>query len=72
MTDMTSLRFSFLFHFIFELLFIFMVMTNVIKIELISTTENWLLILPLLDKFFTNWIVPYPAHSYLVKIEGFK
>ena len=40
---MTYLTSFFLFHFIFELLGIFMVMINIVKIELINATENCLL-----------------------------
>ena len=39
-TDMTGLTFFLLLHFIFELLGIFMVITNIVKIELINATEN--------------------------------
>ena len=42
-TDMTGLTFFLLLHFTFELLGIFMVITNIVKIELINATENCLL-----------------------------
>ena len=42
----------FLFHFIFELLSIFMLMINIVKIELINPTENCLLSIFTVRKFF--------------------
>ena len=41
MTDMKSLISIVLFHFIFNLLSIFMVMINIKKIELMNATESW-------------------------------
>ena len=54
MIGMTSLTSFFLFHFIFELLGIFMVMINIAKIELIIATENYLLNIFSVITFFTN------------------
>ena len=59
---MTSLTSFFLFHFIFELLGIFMVMINIAKIELIIATENYLLNIFSIKTFFTNWIIFYPSY----------
>ena len=52
----------FLFHLIFELLGIFMVMINIIKIELINNTENcWLNIFSIRDVFYQlNYFLSIP------------
>ena len=52
----------FLFHLIFELLGIFMVMINIIKIELINTAENcWLSILSVRIVFYQlNYFLSIP------------
>ena len=60
----------FLFQFSFVLLSIFMVMINIIKIELISPTENCRLTIFFVRIFFPNWIIPYLSHSYVIKIKG--
>ena len=53
LTDMTSLTFSFIFHFIFELLNIFM--------EFSKSNWSMLLTFPLLEFSFTIWIIPDPS-----------
>ena len=40
MTDMTSRTSFFLFHLVFELLDIFRVMVDIVKIQLVSANEN--------------------------------
>ena len=59
MKYMTSLTSS-LFHYIFELLL------------LINATENCHLNTFSVRTFFTNWIIPFPNHSHLVNIKGFR
>ena len=50
---MTSLTSFYLFHFIFELLCILMVMINIVKNKLIHATEYWLL-----NSFFVRLFLP--------------
>ena len=77
MTDLSSL---FLFHFIFELLRIFAVMINTVKLELINAAENCSLKSFLVRTFFNNiqklpkffLIILYLFYSHLVKIKWFK
>ena len=66
---MRGLTYFFQLHFIFELLSIFMVMINFVKIEL-----NWKMPAKCFFCyiFFTKGIIPYLSHSHLVKIKGFK
>ena len=64
LTDMTSLTFSFIFHFIFELLNIFM--------EFSKSNWSMLLTFPLLEFSFTIWIIPDPSHCHLFKIKEFR
>ena len=52
-------EFFLLFHSIFELFSIFMVMINIVKIELIKATESCLLNIFSVWIFFTNWIILY-------------
>ena len=71
--SVTSLTSFFLFHFIFAMLSIFMIIINIPNIELINATENSLLnISSVRTFFFTNCIIPYLSHSYSVKIEGLR
>ena len=58
------------FHFIFELLSIFMVMRNIVKIEWIITTENCLANIFSVGNIFTNWIIQYLSQSYVAKSRG--
>ena len=64
LTDMTSLTFSFIFNFIFELLNIFM--------EFSKSNWSMLLTFPLLEFSFTIWIIPDPSHCQLFKIKEFR
>ena len=61
MVDLTSF---FLFHLIFEFLSFFMVMRNIVKIELINATENCLVNILSVRNFFTNWIFLYLYHFH--------
>ena len=72
MINMTSLSYFFLFHFILELLRIFMVMINIVIIELIIATENYLLNIFLLEIVLSKLIILYSSHSHLVKVKWFK
>ena len=50
----TELTPCFLLHFIFELLSIFLIMINIVKIELTNATENFLANVSSARNFFTN------------------
>ena len=52
MTDMTSRTSFFLFHLVFELLDIFRVMVDIVKIQLVSANENCMLNIFFSIRFF--------------------
>lgn len=62
MTDMTSRTSFFLFHLVFELLDIFRVMVDIVKIQLVSANENCMLNIFFSIRFFlsTELFVIYP------------
>lgn len=64
-------RCLFLFSFAFELPSIF-VMLSIVKAQLVNATENCVLNIFSVWIFFTVWIIPYPLHSHLVRMKGFK
>ena len=63
--------FLFLVRFIFELLSIFMVMINIVKIKWINASENCLLNI-FSVRIFSHWIIPYLSYSHLVETKAFK
>ena len=72
MPDITSLSSFLLFHFIFELLGIIMLIMNIIKTELINATESFWLNIFSVRNFSTNGIIPFLFHSHLVNIKEFR